>query len=400
MNHIFWALLILFAIAALMRMDWAYYLVYVVGGVWAFSHWWVRRTLQRLRVKRRIPQYAFTNEVVTAAIEIENRSWLPLPWLQVQEAVPLDLKDQPDYRVVLSIGGRSALRHTYRLYCRRRGYYTVGPLNLRTSDLFGFVDARWQEAGGDELIVYPAIVPLEKLGLPGRMPFGALPTRRQLDEDPARLGGVRQYVSGDSLRRIHWKATAHEDTLLVKKLQPSQELPVFIALNLDRSAYPARALIGASEWAISIAASIAGHMSEQRQAVGLASNGVDPFIEGPAAPIGLRVGRSHLMNVWRLLARIQLNDEAPPLHEWLPLQTASLPWGTTVVLIAPGVDEKDLWMLHRLHRRGSNVVVLVCAGQRDFRSIQANGRRLGLRILPALWESDLQAVEQRLKQFE
>lgn len=400
MNHIFWALLVLFAIATLVRIDWAYYLVYVVGGVWIFSHWWVHRALGQLRVKRQIPQYAFTDEVVTVVIELENRSWLPLPWLQVQEAVPLDLKDQPDYRVVVSIGGHSVHRHTYCLYCRRRGYYTVGPLSLHTSDLFGFVDARRQEAGGDELIVYPAIVPLEKLGLPGRMPFGALPTRRQLNEDPARLGGVRRYVSGDSLRRIHWKATAHEDTLLVKKLQPSQELPIFIVLDLNRSAYPARALIGASEWAISIAASIAGHMTEHRQAVGLASNGVDPFAGRPAAMIGLRVGRGHLMTIWRLLARIQLNDEAPALAEWLPLQTASLPWGTTIVLITPGVTEQDLWMLHRLYRRGSNVVVLVCASQPGLRAIQATGHRLSVHILPALWESDLKAIEQRLKRFE
>lgn len=399
MNHIFWALLILFAIAALVRMDWAYYLVYVVGGVWVFSHWWVRRTLSRLRMKRQLPQYAFTNEVIPVTVELENRSWLPLPWLQVQEAVPLDLKDQPDYRVVVSISGRSVYRHTYCLYCRRRGYYTVGPLSLHTSDLFGFVDARRQEAGGDELIVYPTIVPLEKLGLPGRMPFGALPARRQLHEDPARLSGVRRYTSGDSLRRIHWKVTAHEDTLLVKKLQPSQELPVLIVLDLNRSAYPPRALIGASEWAISIAASIAGHMSEHRQAVGLISNGLDPLIEGPAARIDLRVGRSHLMTIWRLLARIQLNHDAPPLAEWLPLQTASLPWGTTVVLVVPGVNEQDLWMLHRLHRRGSNVVVLVCAGQAGLRSIQATGRHLGVRILPTVWESDLQTVEQRLKHF-
>jgi len=392
MNNIFWALLILFALAALVRMDWAYYLVYVVGGVWVFSHWWIRRSLANLRMTRRIPQYAFTNEQVTVQLAIDNRAWLPLPWLQIQEAVPLDLKDQSDYRTVVSIGGRARIVQDYRLYCRRRGYYTIGPLTLRTSDLFGFVEARWEEEGSSELIVYPQIVPLERLGLPSRMPFGVLPSRRQLDEDPARMGGVRQYSSGDSLRRIHWKATAHEDTLLVKKFQPSQELPVFLVLDLDRVAYPPRAFVGASEWAISVAASVAGHMSEQRQAVGLASNGLDPLTGKLTMTIASRTGREHLMSVWRLLARIQLNPDAPTLAPWLPAQTASLPWGATLIVITPHLTEEALWVLHNAYRRGSNVIALVCAAQPDFRAIQARGQRLGVQIVSTIWESDLQAL--------
>jgi hypothetical protein len=116
MNNIFWALLVdLSAVAALVRMDWVYYLVYVVGGVWVFSHWWVRRSLARLRMTRRITHYAFTNEHTAVRIELDNRSWLPLPWLQIQEAVPLELKDQDDYRTIVSLGGRSRLVHDYTL---------------------------------------------------------------------------------------------------------------------------------------------------------------------------------------------------------------------------------------------------------------------------------------------
>lgn len=392
MSNIFWALLILFLIAALVRMDWAYYLVYVVGGVWVFSHWWIRRSLTHLRMTRRMARYAFTNEQTLVKLEIDNRAWLPLAWLQLQEAVPLELKAQDDYRTVASLGGRSRLVHEYQLYCRRRGYYTVGPLTLRTSDLFGFVEARWEETGSTELIVYPQIVPLSRLGLPSRMPFGALPVRRQIIEDPARLGGVRAYSAGDSMRRIHWKASAHEDTLLVKKFHPSQELPIFIALDLDRGAYPARVLLGASEWAISVAASVAGHMNEQRQAIGLTTNGVDPLAPAGAQAIAPRAGREHLMGIWRLLARVQLNDHAQPLDQWLTHQAADLPWGATLIVVTPHLAETTLWVLHNAYRRGANVVVLVCAAQPEFRTLQARGRRLGVQLFHTIWESDLAAL--------
>ena len=61
MGNLFWAILILFLVGALMRMDWVYYLVYVLGGVWLFSHWWIRRVLERLEVQRVMVDHAFLN---------------------------------------------------------------------------------------------------------------------------------------------------------------------------------------------------------------------------------------------------------------------------------------------------------------------------------------------------
>ena len=111
MHNVFWALIVLFAVAAFLRMDWVYYLVYLVGGVWVFSHIWMRRSLGRIQMVREMPTRAFAGEIIDVHVRLHNRSWLPLPWLQIQEAVPLDLKDQADYRSVVSLGGHATLDH-------------------------------------------------------------------------------------------------------------------------------------------------------------------------------------------------------------------------------------------------------------------------------------------------
>ncbi len=392
MHNLFWSLLILFAVAALFRMDWVYYLVYVVGGVWIFSHIWVRRTLGRIQMERTLPTHAFTGETIAAQLRLHNRSWLPLPWLQIQEAIPLDLKDQPDYRAVVSVGSRSRYLHSYRLHCKRRGYYTIGPLTLRSSDLFGFVDARWDELAPPRLIVYPRVLSLEQLGLPSRAPFGSLSSPRRLLEDPARLAGVRAYASGDSQRRIHWKATAHADALLVKKLQPSLALPVSVVLDLNRAAYPVRTFSGDSEWAIVIAASLANYVVQQRQPLGFVTNGFDALLNAPAGVLPQHTGHEHLMQALSLLARIQLNDNTEPLAAWLPAHTARLSWGTTLLIVTPAVDETTLWALHAASRRGASVLALVCARQADFRTIQAHASRLGITVHSILWDSDLERL--------
>ncbi|MEZ4862484.1 MAG: DUF58 domain-containing protein [Caldilineaceae bacterium] len=393
MGNLFWALLVLFLVGALLRMDWVYYLVYVLGGVWIFSHWWIRRVLQQLDVQRVMADHAFLGEKPLIKLRFVNRSWLPLAWLQIQEQVPLDVRDVSEYNKVVTIGSRTTMEHYYTLYCKRRGYYLMGPLNLRTGDLFGFVDGVRQENGLMSLTVYPQVLPLEKLGLPSRSPFGVLSSRQRLFEDPARVAGVRGYSSGDSQRIIHWKASAHGDELLVKKFQPAIALNVVIVLDINRAAYPYRGESGYSEWAIVIAASVANHLTEQRQAIGLMSNGRDSVTEQPMATLPIRTGQGHLMNILSALARAEMYESEYTLATWLPKQLVGLEWGATLVLVTPKIDEPTLWALHQSYRRGSNVIALVCAPQPDFEQMQSQGKKLGVQMYKSVWERDLAALQ-------
>src|SRR5690606_21100960 len=166
-----------------------------------------------------------------------------------------------------------------------------------TGDLFGFAEATWQEANPIHVTVYPQVVSLQELGLPSRSPFGVLSSRQRIFEDPNRMAGVRDYVSGDSMRRIHWKASAHEDVLLVKKFQPAIALNVMIVLDLNRKAYPISGAIGVSEWAIVVAASVASYVTDQRQPVGLITNGMDSVTGETTAAIPTQQGQGHLIAI-------------------------------------------------------------------------------------------------------
>jgi len=392
MPQIFWSLIILTILAVVLRQDWIYFLVYVVGGLWIVSHWWVRRTLAKLNVQRDLITRAFVGETINAKLKFENHTWLPIPWLHVQEQAPLELKDRVNYRVVLSIGGRSRSDFDYTFYCKKRGYYPVGPLKLRTGDLFGFTAGAWEEKTTTSVIVYPRVLPLHELGLPSRSPFGTLTSNQRLFEDPTRMSGVRDYMTGDSLRRIHWKASAHEDSLLVKTFQPAIALNISIVLDLNRTAYPERGEIGYSEWAIVVAASLARYATEQRQPLGFICNGRDPFSKTIAAPIPSHHGAGQLMTILALLARIQMHEVGTSLGDWLSGQTTSLAWGTTLLVVTPKLDEEGLWALHNAYRRGTNVMVFVCAPQANFDQMQAQGQRLGVTVQRTVWEDELKML--------
>jgi uncharacterized protein (DUF58 family) len=394
MPSIFWALLVLFLFGALLRMDWVYYLAYVVGGVWLYTTWSVRRSVRRLVVARHFLDHAFVGQTIPVRVAITNTSRLPIPWLRLEERVPLDLKDISEYKIALSVGGKATTEHLYTLACKRRGYYALGPLSLRTGDLFGFSEARWEEDKPRHVTVYPAIVPLESLGLPSRLALGGRATRPRLDEDPARLSGVRPYAGGDSTRRIHWKASAHADTLLVKKFQPGIGLNVMVAVDMARQAYTGRYFVGTSEWTISVAASVAGYIASTRQPVGLLCCALDAATNAPPPPLKPRSGQGQLITLLSTLARAQLWEDAPAFDVWLAPQLAGLEWGTALVVITPHVSEQLLWVLHQATRRGATVTLLLIDDQLEARTLAGQAHKLGIAFHKVQWEKDLQNVHE------
>ena len=428
MFDLFFLLLFLFVFAVFLRLDWIYYVFYVVGGVWLISHWWTRRSLRNLTVSRRVPAKAFAGETIRSDVNFHNRSRLPIPWLRLHENIPIDLKAVEQYSTVVSIGGRSLTRRRFALHCHRRGYYEIGPLNLHTGDLFGFAESSWQETNPHFLTVYPKVYSLADLGLPSLLPFGDMRSPHRLFQDPTRMAGVRPYASGDSVRHIHWRASAHEDRLLVKKYQPSMALSTTIVLDLDRSAFPYREEYSGSEWAIVLAASLASHVAEQRQEVGFLSNGEDPRSGAEVLAIPSRNGRGHLMGILEILARIQMREirkadaDAPPresgasmgragdssegeawssplsLSTWLPQRVAHLGWGSTLLVVTPRLTESLIWALHGMYRRGLNVFALVCTLQPQFKRVQQQAEALGVTCHQVIWESDLFKLQRQMEE--
>ncbi len=116
----------------------------------------------------------------------------------------------------------------------RRGVWQIGPLMLRTVDPFGLAQ-REQEFGETRTVtVVPEVFTLSPLTVRVGAAGGTAHT------SSSRLGqgsdnlSPRHYVSGDSMRRIHWRATAHRGELMVR--QEEEESSPDALVVLDRSA--------------------------------------------------------------------------------------------------------------------------------------------------------------------
>ncbi|MCB0175465.1 MAG: hypothetical protein KDJ97_33495, partial [Anaerolineae bacterium] len=64
-------ILILFVLAALLRIDFFFTIVYLLIGVYIVTRFWTRRMLTRLTFKRRLPERAFLGEAITVTLTLE-----------------------------------------------------------------------------------------------------------------------------------------------------------------------------------------------------------------------------------------------------------------------------------------------------------------------------------------
>jgi uncharacterized protein (DUF58 family) len=346
----------------------------LVAGV---SLVWERYCLLGLGYRRSLGQVrAMFGEEVSLTLEIVNDKPLPLAWLEIEDTVPgvgitlapahVGPSHIPGRRllsILLSVRWYERVRRHYRVTCTARGFHAFGPATLRTGDVFGLATRQIEIPGEDYLLVYPKIVPLERLGLPARNPFGDVPLRRQwLFEDPMRTVGVRDYRPGDSPRRLHWKATARApgQTLQVKLFEPTTTHRLHILLNISTGGpnwswqgYDPEVL----EAVIATAASIANWATEHGFLIGLAANAK---LFHSSAPVRIAPSRDprQMMHVLEALARLvpMATMSAETLVE---LEGRELAYGTTVVMVTAFANHDLLQQLQRLRRGGHQPAMLL-----------------------------------------
>lgn len=385
-------LLLVFGVAVLLRVDFFFTVVYFLVGIYFLVRLWTRRASEHLRVRREFLNRAFTGDRVQMNYAIQNDGWLPIPWLEVTESVPLPLQSDPVQSFALSLRAQETWHNSYTLHCRRRGYYLIGPLLMQTGDLLGIDKQTRLRVAPAPMVVYPRVVPLPELGIPTRSPLVALSARSPLFEDPSRLMGVRNYQRGDSPRRIHWPATARTGGLVVKQYQPAIARETMICLDMYRADYNPRRMYEATELAIITAASLANHiLIRDKLPVGLATEALDSLHEETRRiSVPPRSERSHLVSgIMEPLARIQ-TTESQGLPDLLRSESVRLSWGSTMVVITGSESEELYDSLLFLQRSGFSVALVLVHPEATPSALLGRAEALGITTHRVRTERDLE----------
>jgi len=382
-------LILLMLLAALLREEAVLTVFYLVGGVYLAGYLWTKTVMRRLKFDRVFTNRVFLNETVPIRLRIKNLGWLPVIWLQTHESLPVGLGVTKPLRSALSIASHGHADIEYQVYARKRGYYQIGPLYLRSGDFLGLGGDQERVVDSDSLIVYPKIIPLTRIALPSRSPLGNIKHPQPVFEDPSRLLGKRDYQVGDSQRRIDWKSSASSGKLQVKQFDSSISLETAIFLNLDTQDYDLRSRYDSVELAIVVAASIATWITNQKQAVGLYANGIDPFeTQQVTRPVRCSKGRGHLMRILDTLARVQAG-KTTPFIELLHQESPRLSWGTTQVLITSQVEDPIFEQLFQARRFGLNPLLVQVGPHPGLQGFRQKSEQFHIPYFQVHFEDDL-----------
>jgi uncharacterized protein (DUF58 family) len=369
MGRIWWVIVVLVAVIGailanrlLLLMS---LLLALTGGA---SYLWARYCLARVSYRRWFSStHIFYGEETDLFLETVNAKPLPLAWLRTSDGFPADVRLltgalsrtlNPHRRLLvntLSLRWYERVTRRYRLQGVKRGAWEFGPAQIASGDIFGLAVKREALDRTDTLVVYPKIVPISALGLPTLRPFGDFRTPHRLIDDPLRLMGARDYVRGDSFRRIHWKATARRRILQTKVLDPSASRPLAIFLNVRTSK---QILIDRDvlELAITAAASIAHWGWEEGYPIGL-------FVNSILQPSRERIRISPVTHPDRLNWVLEALARVDIMGPWsiatiLQQEADALPYGTTVVVISALLDDRLKRTLMDLRRREHGVTLV------------------------------------------
>ena len=342
----------------------------LVLGAGGAARLWARLSLERVEYRRELSEHrAFVGEEIGLRLHLANRKLLPVPWLEVRERLPEAAPLTDGHTTPTGQHGAVYLTRTTSLrsgdrlewpltmHALRRGYHRFGPARLTSGDLFGLFE-RQQDAGGvDTLVVYPRTYPLPDIGLGSDRPFGDLRGGRRIFPDPIRVIGVRDYVPGDPLKQVDWKATARAGRLQSRLYEPSRAIAVVVALDVMTLAHTWEGTDPVLlERGVTVAASIAQAAFEAHAAIGLLTNGALPEAD---RPIRLGTGRrpDQLARVLEALAGANPFAMAPLAAE-LERRGEALPIGASVVVVAALMTDQLVASLERLRRERRDVRVV------------------------------------------
>jgi uncharacterized protein (DUF58 family) len=125
----------------------------------------------------------------------------------------------------------------YRVPALRRGLMFVGPARLVRRDLLGLAEQVHLATGATEITVSPQTfeMPMPSLGQ-GVLGRHLLALSQRVG--PGEFHSLRDYVTGDEPRSIHWRASARSEGLKVRQHEAQGVRRCIVVLDRDGDAYP------------------------------------------------------------------------------------------------------------------------------------------------------------------
>ena len=167
-------------------------------------------------------------------LTIENFYTFPV-YVRIIDEIPEQFQIR-DFKIDRKLAATSVTELQYELRPTERGEYHFGKLNVYVKSVFGLVARRFSFQDDEMVATYPSFIQLRKydlLAISNNLHQYGIKKIRKIGHS-MEFEQIKDYVLGDDLRTINWKATAKKNQLMVNQFQDEKSQPIYSVIDKGR----------------------------------------------------------------------------------------------------------------------------------------------------------------------
>lgn len=188
-----------------------------------------------IEIERKLPEKFSNGDENPILITLKNNYRLPI-YVEIIDEIPFQFQKR-DFSIVKKIKANDRIQMQYHLRPTQRGVYEYGKLNAFVKSPLRLTAKRYISSENAEIATYPSFIQLKKYDM---MAFShnlreyGLKKIRRIGHT-MEFEQIKEYVQGDDIRTINWKATSKKGMLMVNQFQDEKSQPVYQVIDTGRA---------------------------------------------------------------------------------------------------------------------------------------------------------------------
>lgn len=190
-------------------------------------------TNKGIKAQRVLPEKFSNGDKNSIELHITNYYLFPI-FVKIIDEIPFQFQKR-DFQIKKKIKATSVHSLQYTLRPTERGEYHFGNLIIYVQSPFKLISHRYNFDADTMIPTYPSFMQLRKfdlMALTYRNEYGIKRVRRI--GHTMEFEQIKDYVLGDDIRTINWKATAKKNHLMVNQFQDEKSQPIYSIIDKGR----------------------------------------------------------------------------------------------------------------------------------------------------------------------
>lgn len=187
-----------------------------------------------IEASRKTPEKLSNGDLNPIQIRIKNGYTFPIS-VKIIDEIPFQFQIR-DFKIVKTIPASTEKEMGYDLRPTERGEYSFGNLNIYVSSPLKLISRRFTFDKDQMVPTYPSYIQLKKydlLAFSNNLHQYGIKKIRRIGHT-MEFEQIKEYVQGDDLRTLNWKATAKKNSLMVNQFQDEKSQSVYMAIDKGR----------------------------------------------------------------------------------------------------------------------------------------------------------------------